>query len=145
LLGFSTKTRRNQIKLIPQVVTQIHDDCLRSAANYNPLEGGVLRRIDFLVWKPRRNVEKVASLQCGVELSPVAPANVRRAAEDISNSVLLSMVMYSRMSSRLDQEQASPHMGELIPAPGWIAAVRLDPGVCAVTESNCSGWTTRID
>jgi hypothetical protein len=55
------------------------------------------------------DVEKVASLQCGVELSTVAPANVRRAAEDISNSVLLSMVMYSRMSSRLDQEEASPH------------------------------------
>ena len=54
--------------------------------------------------KPRRNIEKVASVQGGVELAPVAPSNVRRAAEDIGDRVLLSMVMDSSAGSRLDQE-----------------------------------------
>jgi hypothetical protein len=60
------------------------------------------------VRKPRRNVEKVAGLAKWHQPLPFAPANLRLAAEDIDDRVLLSMVMYSDTGSRLDEEEASP-------------------------------------
>jgi hypothetical protein len=43
------------------------------------LEGKIARRIDFLVGKPRRNIEEIARMQDGIELSLLAPPNIGRA------------------------------------------------------------------
>jgi hypothetical protein len=40
LLAVSTKTR-NQMDIIPKIITQIHHNWVWSAANHNPLEGEV--------------------------------------------------------------------------------------------------------
>ncbi len=48
-------------------------------------------------------------MQSGVKLTSLAPANERRAAEDIGDRVLLPMMMYSSAGSRLDGEETSPH------------------------------------
>ena len=85
LLVVNAQMRRTQVDVIPEVIVQIHNDGFGSAADHNPLEGGVARRINFLVRKPRRDIEKIARSQGGVKLPSVAPANVRRAAEDIDD------------------------------------------------------------
>jgi hypothetical protein len=108
-LVVNAQMRRTQVDVIPEVIVQIHNDGFGSAADYNPLEGDVARRINFLVRKPRRDIEEIARLQGGIKLPSVAPANVRRAAEDIGDRVLLSMMMYSGAGSRLDGEETSPH------------------------------------
>jgi hypothetical protein len=95
---------RTQFDLTPEVVRQIHNDGFGRAAHNNPLEGDVAGRINLLVRKVRRHIKEIAGLQCCVEFSSLAPPHVRRPAEDISDRVLLSMVMDSSAGSRLDQE-----------------------------------------
>ena len=107
MLAFYTEVARNQSAFFPEIVTQI-----------KTIASGVLRtksirrvrlsKINFLVRKPRRNVEKVAGLAKWHQPLPFAPANLRPTAEDIDDRVLLSMVMYSDTGSRLDEEEASP-------------------------------------
>jgi hypothetical protein len=63
---------RKQVNLIPERVGKIQNDRFGSAANDDPLEGKIARRIDFLVGKPRRNIEEIARVQGGIELSPLA-------------------------------------------------------------------------
>jgi hypothetical protein len=88
----------------PEVVGQIHDDGLRSAANNNPLKGLFGGRIDLLMRKPGGDIEKVPGVRCLVQLPPLSPANVGRAAEDIDDCVLLPVMMDSSASTRFDSE-----------------------------------------
>jgi hypothetical protein len=67
--------RRTQVDVIPEVIVQIHNDGFGSAADYNPLEGDVARRIKFPGEEPRRDIEEIARSQGGVKLPSVAPAN----------------------------------------------------------------------
>jgi hypothetical protein len=102
--AFNAQVRRTWLDIPPEVIRQIHNDGFGSAADNNPLEGGVAGRINLLVRKPRRDVKEIPRLKRCVELPSLAPPNVRRAAEDIGDRVLLSMVMDSRTSFRFDQE-----------------------------------------
>ena len=88
----------------PEVVWQIHNNGFGSAADDNPLEGDLAGRINLLVRKPRRDIKKIPCLQRCVELPSLAPPNVRRAAKNIGDCVLLSVVMDSSAGSRFDQE-----------------------------------------
>jgi hypothetical protein len=59
--------------------------------------------------KPCGNEQEVAGLRSCVKLASVAPANVASPAQDIRDRVLLSVMVYSRTCSRLDQEEPSPY------------------------------------
>ena len=87
---------RRQADFIPECVGQVHEDGFGSAADNDPLEGKITRRIDFLVGKPRRNVEETARMQGGIELSLLAPPNIGRAAEHIRDRVLLTVMVDCR-------------------------------------------------
>ena len=88
----------------PEFVRKIHYNRFGSAADYHPLEGDLTGRINLLVRKPRWDIEEIACLQSCVKLTSLAPANERRAAEDIGDRVLLSMMMYPCAGSRLHGE-----------------------------------------
>jgi hypothetical protein len=111
LFVVNARMRRTQVNVIPEVIGQIYYDGFGSAANNNPLERGVARRIDLLVWKPCRDEEEIACVQGGIKLPAVTPPNVRRAAQNIGDRVLLSVVVYSRPGPRFDEEETSPHRG----------------------------------
>jgi len=97
------------VDLIPKRVGQIQNDRFGSAADDNPLEGKIARRIDFLVGKPRGNIEEIARVQGGVELSPRAPPNIGRAAEHVSDGVLLTVMVDCRAGARFNTKDATPH------------------------------------
>jgi hypothetical protein len=59
------------LDLTPKSVGQIDNDWFGSAPHDDPLEGESLRRVDFLVGKPRWNIEEIARAQGGIELSPL--------------------------------------------------------------------------
>ena len=96
--------RLTQADLTPEVLRQVHDNGFGSAADNNPLEGRVAGGIDLLVRKPRWNVKEIPCSQRRVELTSLAPPNVRRSAEDIGDRVLLSMVMDCCAGFWFDQE-----------------------------------------
>jgi hypothetical protein len=60
------------VDLIPERIGQIENDWFGSAPRHDPLEGKSVRGIDFLVGKPRWNVEEIARVQGGIELSSLA-------------------------------------------------------------------------
>jgi len=93
----------------PEFVRKVHYNRFGSAADYHPLEGDLTGRINLLVRKPRRNIEEISRVQRCVELPSLAPANIRRAAEDVGDSILLSMVMDSRSGFGFDEEKSSPN------------------------------------
>src|ERR1700723_3337886 len=99
LSAFSARACCTQIDIFPELIPQVHDDWFRSAADYNPLEGDVVRRVDLLVRKPCRDEKEIATPRRCIELSPVAPANIGSPAQDIRNRVLLSVMVNSRMGS----------------------------------------------
>ena len=96
--------RRTKVSFPPVVIRKIHNNGFGSAADYNPLEREVAGRINLLVRKPRRNVKEIPCLRRRVKLPSLAPADVRRSAEDVGDGVLLSMVMDSCAGSWFDQE-----------------------------------------
>ena len=106
---------------------QIHNDGLRSAANNHPLKGHFIGGINLLVRKPSGDIKKVPGVRSLVKLPSLAPANIRRAAEDVDDRVLLAMVMDSRASSRFDSEQASPN-GRLDASTGMDSGEAQGPG-----------------
>ena len=108
---------RKQVDLIPERVGQIHNDRFGSAAHGDPLEGKIARRIDFLVGKPRRNIEEIARVQGGIELSLLAPPNVGRAAEHVRDRVLLTVMVDCRAGCRFNTKDATPH-GRVYAGPG---------------------------
>jgi hypothetical protein len=75
-----------------------------SAPDNNPLKRIIARRINLLVGKPRRDKEKIPDMQRGVKLPLLAPSNVRRAAKNIGDRELLSMVVDSRAGCRFKQK-----------------------------------------
>jgi len=95
--------RRTQA-LTPVVIGQIHNNGFRSAADDHPLEWDVAGGIDLHVRKPRWDIKEIPCLQRRVELPSFAPPNIRSAAEDIGDRVLLSMVMDSRAGSWFNHE-----------------------------------------
>ena len=99
---------RKLVNLIPECVRQIQNDGFGSAADDDPLEGKIARRIDFPVGKPRRNIEEIARVQGGVELSVLAPSNIGRASEYIRDRVLLAVMVDYRARSRFNGEDAPP-------------------------------------
>src|SRR5258708_10299934 len=107
---------RKQVDLIPERVGQVHNDRFGSAANDDQLEGKIARRIDFLVRTPRRNIEKIARVQGGIELSPLAPANIGRAAEHVRDRVLLTVMVDCRTGGRFNTKDAPPH-GRIYASP----------------------------
>ena len=44
---------QKSIDVAPEVIRQIYDDRFRSAADYDPLERDIVRRIDLLVRQPQ--------------------------------------------------------------------------------------------
>src|ERR1700759_4940703 len=100
---------RKRLDLIPKSAGQIDNDWFGLAPYDDPLEGKSLRRIDFLVGKPRRNIEEIARVQGGIELSPFAPTDVGSAAKHVSDRVLLTVMMDSRVGSRINKKDATPH------------------------------------
>ena len=60
----------------PKVVRQIYNNRFGSAANNNPLKGNFVGRIDLLVRKPSRDIEKLPCLRRCAKLPSLAPANV---------------------------------------------------------------------
>ena len=94
---------------IPECVGQIQNDRFGRAADDDPLEGKIARRVDFLVRKPRRNIEKIARVQGVIELSVLAPPNIGRAAEHVRDRVLLSAMVDCRAGRRLNGEDTTPH------------------------------------
>ena len=114
---------RKLVNLIPECVGQIQNDGFGCAADDDPLEGKITRRIDFLVGKPHRNIGEIARVQGGVELSVLSPANIGRAAEYIRDRVVLTVMVDSRAGSRFNGEDA-PQIGVSMPAPdGWLRDV----------------------
>jgi hypothetical protein len=113
---------------IPECVGQIQNDRFGSAADDDPLERKISRRIDFLVRKPRRNIEEIARVQGGIEFSVLAPPNIGRAAEHVRDRVLLTVTVDCRAAAG-STEKTPLHMGESMPAPGCTTARRCDPGV----------------
>ena len=103
--------------LIPKRVGQIQNDRFGSAANDDPLEGKIARRIDFLVGKPRRNVEEIARVQGGIEFSVLAPPNIGRAAEHVGDSVLLTVMVDCRAGRGFNGEDTTPD-GGVYASPG---------------------------
>jgi len=132
LLAFSPQAWGDKIDIIPKVITQVYDNWFWSAANYNPLERVLVRRIDLLVRKPSGNEQEVAGLRCRVKLAPVAPANVASPAQDICDCVLLSMVVYSGTGTGLNQKEPAPHWrsraGSWIDCGGTLRPRRLCRG-----------------
>ena len=93
----------------PVIVRQIHHDRFGSAADNNPLKWDLAGRIDLLVGKPRGNKKEISSLQRSVKLASLAPPNIRRSAQDISDGVLRSVMMYPRARAWLHQKPPAPH------------------------------------
>jgi hypothetical protein len=110
-----------RVELSAEIVRRIHNDGFRSAADNNPLEGDILRRVHLPVRKPRRDINEIPCVKRYVAFPSLAPPNVRRAGEDIGYRVLLSMVMDSRTGSRFDEEQTSPNRR-------FYAGSRMDGG-----------------
>jgi hypothetical protein len=81
--------------VIPEGVGQIQNDRFGSAADDDPLEGKNARRIDFLVRKPRRNIDEIARVHLRTEFSPLAPANIEGATEYVGDRVLLAVMVAS--------------------------------------------------
>jgi hypothetical protein len=73
------------------------------------LERDLAGRIDLHVRKPRRDIKKIPCLRRRVKLSLLTPTNIGRAAEDIDDRVLLSMMMDSCAASGFDEEKPSPN------------------------------------
>ena len=130
VLAFRRQTFRNQVDIVPKVIPQVHDDWFWSTTDYNPLERNVVRRIDLLMRKPCGDKQEVASLRGGVKLTPIAPANVATPAQDVRDRMLLSVVMYSRAGSGLNEEQPSPHR-------------RTDAGLWINCGSTLRSWCLR--
>ncbi|MGA7106456.1 MAG: hypothetical protein WBV28_05325 [Terracidiphilus sp.] len=107
--SFRTQMSCTQIAVTPEVTWQIHNNGFGSAPDDNPLKWFLAGRINLLVRKPRWDKEKIPGMQRSVELPPLAPPNVRRAAKNIGDRVLLSMVMDPGAGSRFDEKQATPH------------------------------------
>jgi hypothetical protein len=114
----SSGLARRQVDFIPECVGQIHKDGFGSAADNDPLEGKITRRIDFLVGKPRRNIEEIARAHGGIEPSLLAPPNIGTAAEHVRDRVLLTVMVDCRAGGRLNTKNATPHIGESMPAFG---------------------------
>ena len=70
------------------------------------MERDVAGWVNLLVRKPCRDKKKITGLQRCVKLPPLTPPNLRRAAEDIGDGVLLSVVVDSGAGSRFDYEDA---------------------------------------
>src|SRR5258708_39937568 len=100
---------RKRGDFIPEGVGQIQNDGFGSAADNDPLEGKIARRIDFLVGKPHRNIEEIARVQGGIELSLLAPPNVGRAAEHVRDSMLLTVMMECRAGGSLNTIVVTPN------------------------------------
>src|SRR5580692_689340 len=81
---------RNQIDGIPKVIPQVHDDWFRSAADDNPPEWDVVRRVDLLVRKPCGNEQEITGPCRCVKLTSVTPANIGCATQNIRDRMLLS-------------------------------------------------------
>jgi hypothetical protein len=100
------------LDLTPNSVGQIDNDWFGSAPHDDPLQGKSIRRNDFLVGKPRRNIEEIARVQGGIE-PPVLPPEVGRAAQHVRRDrVLLTVMVRAAGSTR----KTPPHMGESMPA-----------------------------
>src|SRR6266851_4974579 len=91
---------------IPEGIGQIQNDRFGGAADNDPLEG-----------KPRRNIEKIARVQGGIELSLLAPPNIGRAAEHVRDRVLLTVMVDCRAGGRINTKDATPH-GRIYASPG---------------------------
>ena len=94
--------------LIPKRVGQIQNDRFGSAADDDPLEGKIARRIDLLVGKPRRNIEEIARVESGIKLSVLAPPNLGRAAEHVRDRVLLAVMVDCRAGRGFNGEDSTP-------------------------------------
>src|SRR5258708_16726535 len=100
---------RMLVILIPEGVGQIHNDRFGSAADDDPLEGKIARRIDFLMGNPRRDIEEVARVQGGIELPPLAPPNIGRAVKHVRDGVLLTVMVDCRAGTGFNTKDATPH------------------------------------
>ena len=100
-----------QMDFIPECVGQIYKNGFGGAADDDPLEGEIARRIDLLVGKPCRNIEEIACVYGAIELSSLAPANKRRAAKHVGDRVLLAVMVYCSAGGRFNTKDA-PQMGE---------------------------------
>jgi hypothetical protein len=88
----------------PEGIRKIHNNGLGRAADNYPLERNLPGRVNLLVRKPGWNIKEIPFLNRCIKLPSLAPSDVRGAAEDVGDRVLLSMVMDSRMGSGFDEE-----------------------------------------
>jgi len=108
---------RKLVNFIPEGVGQVHNDRFRGAADDDPLEGKIARRIDLLVGKPRWNIKEIARVEGGIKLSVLPPANVGRAAEHVRDRVLLPVMEDCRAGRGFNEEDTTPD-GRVYASPG---------------------------
>jgi hypothetical protein len=94
--------------------------------------------------EPSRHMNEVTS-SSGRQVFPArTPADFADARQDVSDRLLLAVMVNSGAGARLDFEQRAPHR-RFDAEPRRDAARRSEPGVRAVPLSNSAGPTMRAE
>jgi hypothetical protein len=97
--------------ITPIIVGEIDHDWLRGASHNNPDKAVILRRIDFHVRQPRRNVDKITGVRGRRMLAAFSPTHQAIALEHVSDGFLLAMMMDAGTGSGLNDKYPAPKLG----------------------------------
>src|ERR1700761_5575503 len=92
----------------PEVIGKIHHDRDGGAPHHNPAKRIRLRWVDFHVGQECRHVNKVAGLRCCAVFAAATPADLAHTRQDISDRLLLAVMMDTSSRPRFDLEQTAP-------------------------------------
>lgn len=130
--------REPRAHLGPGVVREVDHDRRWRAPDDHPLKRLRLRRVDFHVQREGRHMDEVAGFCAGGEFSLGAPTDFSYARQDISDRLLLTMMMNAGTRARCHREQATPSVR--FNADLWgDRGQTLRPGVCAIPWLKSSG------
>src|SRR5271167_3769618 len=96
------------ISLGPRVVRKVHHNGSCGAPHDHPVKRLRIRWIDLHVRQKGRHMDEITGLRTRSVFAPRAPADLADARQDISDGLLLSMMMDARTGSRFDFEQSAP-------------------------------------
>jgi hypothetical protein len=97
------------VDFIPECVGQIQNDGSEVQRRKTHWKGKSLEGLISWWGKPRRNIEEIARMQDGIELTLLAPPNIGRAAEHVRDRVLLTVMVDCRAGCRFNTKDATTH------------------------------------
>src|SRR5271167_4010036 len=95
----------------PIVVREIDHDRVRGASHNNPDKAVFLRRIDFHVRQPCRNMDKITGVRGRGMLAALSPADQAIALKHVDDGFLLAMMMDTGAGSGLNDKYPAPKLG----------------------------------